>query len=121
MGYESRLYIVNPSSCKTKVNGKDKHFAEVIATFNLCVADDFLIGQIKQYPETDSFIYVNDEPTYTDCYGDVINEIPLEDMIDILERDIRENPWRRLYPALGLLRGFWKSEWGNLVVLHYGY
>lgn len=118
MGYESRLYVVDKSNIRC--NGL--RYAEKIASFDLCVATNYLVGSIKEYPETDCYIYAEGEELHTDCYGDVMNEIPLQDMINLLEEAIRIESYRRLYPALGLLKGFWKGDWGdNLVVLHYGY
>lgn len=117
MGYESRLYIVEKSGIRC--NGR--LYAEVITSFNMSSVSNYLIGSIKEYPETDCYIFTEDGETHTDKYGDVMNEIPLKDMIDLLEEDIRLERYRRQFPALGLLKGFWKGEWDNLVVLHYGY
>lgn len=127
MGYESRLYIVEKSDIWHKVdttNGevKDMRWGEVIAMFDLSKVRE-LPEAIKNYPETDTFIYVGENREIDDCYGDPLKEIPIKDMADIIESIAEKDEWenRRFRPCMQLLRGFEDHKWRNLVVLHYGH
>jgi hypothetical protein len=118
MGYESKLYVVNK---RGSLNGESKRWAEVVAVFNMCKFGDFNGVFIK---ETDCFIYADDGNTEIteDKYGDSLKEASVEDVIKYLEeyKDTQE-PYRRVEPLLGLLKGFDVSEWEDLIILHYGY
>lgn len=127
MGYESRLYIVEKSNIWDKVdttNGevKDMRWGEVIAMFDLSKVSE-LPEYIKNYPATDTFIYIGENREIDDCYGDPLKEIPIKDMADIIERIAEKDKWyyRRFKPCVQLLRGFEDHKWKNLVVLHYGH
>lgn len=122
MGYESRLYIVD----KTSIYDHDKNMVlgEVIAMFNFSKVDP-VTNKFFNYPDTDTYIYSDDGNTriLEDSYGEKLKEIPIDDAIKIIEKAAEENHWnyRRWEPILGLLKGFNKKKWSNLVVLHYGY
>jgi hypothetical protein len=121
MGYESRLYVVEKSML-LKDSDIGLRFAEVIARFDLskvyAVSDIF-----RTYPKTDSFIYEDNGNTriIDDCYGETLTEIPIKDAIEILENAASKDDYRRYAPIIALLRGFDLNQWGDLVVLHYGY
>ncbi len=116
MGYESRLYIVQKS---TSEDEDGKVWAEVIATFNLCVVN----LNLNRYPETNCYFYQGDKKIEEDKYGDPLKEIPIPDMIQCIEESMQEDggSYRRWQPCLQLLKGFDESQWGTLAVLHYGY
>ena len=118
MGYESRLYVVN----KTNGDIGSRCWAEVIAMINLCKVYD-VSDKMRKYPETDCFIYADDGNTeiVEDRYDDVMKEIPIDDAIKIIEEASMNDNYRRYAPCLALLKSFDKSQWENLVVLHYGY
>lgn len=122
MGYESRLYVVNKTYCQG-IRENEIYYAEVIAQFNLSKVP-MIVERIRKYDPTDVYIYKdngNDVITEDD-YGDPLIEIPIEDMIEIIEKVITsDDHYRRYAPCLQLLKGFFKWEWSNLVVLHYGY
>ena len=128
MGYESRLYVVK----KSEIAGRDaetegKYWCEVIATINLCKMGGDFRDKLYKYPATDSFFYTENETVVEDKYGEPLKEIPIRDMVNILERQkaediVREGvPYRRLEPAISLLKGFDPEQWGAVTVLHYGY
>ena len=119
MGYESRLYVCNKSSM-TGISGKIWY--EDIATFNLSKASE-VSAKMRKYPATNGFVFADDGNTeiIEDDYGDPLKEIPLEEAIEILREASSESRYRRYKPCLELLRGFDRTEWGRLVVLHYGY
>lgn len=122
MGYESKLYIVEKSNVKGNVNKKGLRWADVIAMFDLCktyaVSD-----KMRRAKDTDCFIYADDGNTeiVTDCYGGTLKEMSIEETIQILEEAAGCENYRRYAPCIALLKGFDKSQWRNIVVLHYGY
>ncbi len=122
MGYESRLYVVEKGIIKRKVEGKEYVWGEKIAMFNLCkvyaVSDKMCNAK-----DTDCFIYEDDGNTkiVTDCYGNALKEMTIEEAIQILEEVAEKDNYRRYAPCLALLKGFDESQWQNLAVLHYGY
>lgn len=123
MGYESKFYIVNKTTQKSIIDG-DRYWAEVIAMFDLCKV--YAVSDIirNNYKATDAYIYSDDGNTeiVEDNYGSPMIEVPIDDMIQIMEKVITsEDYYRRYNPFLQMLKGFNKSDWGNLVVLHYGY
>lgn len=122
MGYENRIYVVN----KYKTKGfdesvKDYFGCELVAMFNLCGIDNDVRDKIESYPDTDCYIWVNDKPTTTDCYGRAIKEIPLTEAVKLFGYASAVHDYRRYEPCASLLRGFNPQEWENLVVLSYGY
>lgn len=119
MGYESRLYVVE----KTGFNDYEgKTYAEVIAMFDLCKVYD-VSDKMRRYKDTDVYFYGdNNARILADCYGSPLKEIPLKDAIRIIEEAIKlDRGYRRYEPCLNLLKGFNEGDWGDLVVLHYGY
>ena len=123
MAYESKLLVVFKSDTKSwEATMSDFYICEEIATFKLCQVDSDVREKFLSYPNTDCCIWVNDEPTHTDCYGQEIKEIPIKDAIKILNYASSAHDYRRYEPCASLLRGFNTSEWDDkLVVLHYGY
>lgn len=121
MGYESRLYIVDKTRISENVNGKEMFFCEKIATFNLSVVPD-VSKKLLSYNDTNGYVYAdNGDLLAEDMYGKPLKEIPVNDVIKILEDAYAHCDYRRFMPCLQLLKGFDLSRWGNLVVLHYGY
>jgi len=117
MGYESKLYVVDKHHWKWS----DESWGEVIASFDLCKVPGL---NFSKYPATDCYIYADDGNTEIreDRYGDRLKEIPVEDAIDMIEKEIETNKdYRRYQPCLNLLKGFDLNRWEDLVVLHYGY
>jgi len=116
MGYESKLYVVDKHNWK----GCDGKWGEVIASFDLCCVPI----NFAQYPATDCYIIADDGITRIteDKYGSSLREIPVKDMIDMIEKEIKaDKDYRRYQPCLNLLKGFDLNRWENLVVLHYGH
>lgn len=122
MGYESKFYIVNKTTQKG-LDGK-RYWAEVIASFNLSKVYAVSDPIRDKYPATDAYIYADDGNTEIteDRYGEPLIEIPIDDMIQLMEKVITSEDYYRKYnPFLQLLKGFNKPDWRDLVVLHYGY
>lgn len=122
MGYESRLFVVDKHESKGCLR-PDLFWAEKIAEFNLSKVPEVSTLINSKYPFTDCYIYADDGNTaiVEDKYGSPLREIPLVDMVGILESCAKGSNYRRFNPCIQLLKGFDLLEWGNLVVLHYGY
>lgn len=123
MGYESKLYIVEKQGW-----GEDERtYAEVIAMFDLCKYY-FLSDKLRYKPKTNCYFYADDGDTQVleDMYGQPLTEATIQDVIDILEEDVKNGEdYRRIFPLLSALKVFAEQEkqftWGELAVLHYGY
>ncbi len=124
MGYESKLYVVTKSSYDSP-SDEGMRYCQVIAMFDLCKFYP-LSCVVSTYPTTECYFYADDGNTRVleDMYGDPLREIPIEDVIDILEGDLANGSnYRRIYPVLGALKTLneHKAQWKELAVLHYGY
>ena len=130
MGYDSRIYIVHKSRYNTpmKIIIDDEDYGErvwgqVIASMDLGVyptVSDFM----RSKPETDCYIYAHDGNTIivTDSYDKVMTECSIEELIEVVQKDIdRGEDYRRIFPLYGLLKGFNTEQWDNLRVLHFGH
>lgn len=119
MGYESRLYVVD----KTDLPGyeyPDHKYAQVVAMFDLGKAE----LHNSMFRPTDCYIYASDGNTeiVADDYGDPLKELPIPEVIKLLEeRKVKYPGYRRWQPCISLLKSFDGRQWKNLVVLHYGY
>ena len=120
MGYESRIYVVSKSD-GTFTNDKGFHFAEVIASFNLCCVGNDVYQAIHNSPITDAYIYEGDEEIHEDKYGKGMREIMIPELIRVLEAAEATEHYRRYTPIIGALKAFDLNEWDDLVCLHYGY
>jgi hypothetical protein len=123
MGYESKLYVVEKHRSFDDIDG-NKTYSQVIAMLDLCKY--YPISSVrKNYPATDCYFYADDDTkVLEDKYGDPLREIPIEDVIEILEKDLeRGSDYRRIYPTLAALKALneHKHQWKELTVLHYGY
>ena len=64
----------------------------------------------------------NNKEAVEDCYGDKLRPVPIEDVIEVLDLTDKENPYRRLRWALGLLRAMRDNANGTqFAVLIYGH
>ena len=122
MGYESKLYVVEKAS---KFPNEEMRYCQVIAMLDLCKF--YPISSVRNhYPITECYFYADDGNTQVleDRYGDPLREMPIEDVIRILEDVLDEgDDYRRIYPALATLKALKRQshQWRELVVLHYGY
>lgn len=122
MGYESKIYIVEKSTIGKDVNGKRMWFGDVVASFRLSKTP--IYQEIcNRFSPTDTYFYADDGNTeiIEDIYGKPLTEIPIPDLIDILERAESKEHYRRYTPLIQMLQGFDLTQWKNLIALHYGY
>lgn len=113
MGYESRLYIADYH--------KQTNWMEVIGSFDLC---KMYIGgwrELFKTPITNEVWFGIGDACTEDMYGDVIKYASIDDVVKFLEDNCKNMKYRRIEPCISLLRGFNKTEWEDLVVLHYGH
>ena len=123
MGYESRFIVVNKTDSITNIDGTDYKWAERIATFEMSKIYEISDVIRSDYPKTDCFYYGDDGNTEVikDMYGERLREIPIDDLIILLAKDMKNDDYRRLKPLMGFLLGINQSQWRNITVLHYGY
>ena len=112
MGYGSKLYIADYH--------KEANHMDIIASFNLCKMG-YGFREIFKTPITEDMWITSEDCEMTDDYGEVIKYADLEDVATYLETYCRNMKYRRIEPCIALLRGFDKSEWEDLKVLHYGH
>lgn len=129
MAYESRIMIVNAHREKNPENkdfGK-VYYAEIVANIRLgCMG--YNNGWRELFTkEIDFDLYAenSNETTREDKYGEVMKEGDIENIVAWLENVAPvfwgNNPYRRVKPLLGLLKGFDPARWEELHVVHYGY
>lgn len=120
MGYESKLFVVEKLQ-KSVDFDKKKHYAPLIAIFDMCNIASASC-QMRAYPITELTTSFGDKSVVKDKYGKELTEIPLEDTIKILEDAQKEySTYRRLAPVIAYLKTIDKSQFEDVVVLHYGY
>lgn len=122
MGYESKIYIAE----KTSVAGDNgMTYVSVIAMFDMCKIGDLTnVFQRK----TNCYFYADDGNTKVleDRYGDALKEATIEDVIYVLEEDVKNGEdYRRIFPLLSALKTIYEQYkngvWREIVVMHYGY
>lgn len=126
MAYESRIYVVDVHREKDKDNpnyGK-VYYAERIAAFNLgCMG--YTNGWRELFAEIiDYELYEenSDNKINTDKYGARLTSADFEKVIKWLEQWCESGKhYRRIAPVLAMLKGFDRSEWDDLQIIHYGY
>lgn len=129
MGYESRIIIAN---AHREQNPKSEHYGEVY--YAEAVVDIRLgcMGYNNGWrelftKEIDFDLYVDseDKATREDKYGNTMKEGDFESVVQWLENTAsalwENNPYRRIAPLLGALKGFDPTQWDELHVVHYGY
>ena len=124
MGYDNRLYIAKKRCSTTEIEGKTYHYAEIVATFELCGVDDDVRFAMRGCPATDVVLYLpmSDVPIIRDAYDEPLKEIPLKECAAILMNAEAKEHYRRYQPCIALLNAFNEHEWDDeLVVLHYGH
>ena len=125
MGYESKYFIVEKSSLPPDADN-GKIYAQFVAEFDMCKCYG-LLDKIRRYPKTSCYFFDIDGDTKIlfDKYDDELTEIPIEDMMNFVWEEIKGEygNYRRLKPFYHLLKAIIENrkEWGDIVVLHYGY
>lgn len=123
MAYESRIYVVDVH--REKIHCKNKvYYAERIASFNLgCMGYDN--GWRELFTETIDYDIYNEygsKKIHADKYGARLTSADFETVIKWLERRSEQKEhYRRIAPVLAMLKGFDRSEWDDLKIIHYGY
>lgn len=126
MAYESRIYIVDVHREKDKDNPNygTVYYAERIAAFNLgCMG--YSNGWRELFEKTIDYDLYNedgDKKINADKYGARLTSADFEKVIEWLEkRSASKEHYRRIAPVLAMLKGFDRSEWDDLQIIHYGY
>lgn len=121
MGYESRIIIAEKHSVK-RVDGTEYIFSTRLADMKLSRMWNGFTSLFTKTVEWE--IYGdNDVDLTTDCYGDTCTYTDdIESVIKFLEECEKKEHYRRVTPALAMLKAYAAEEWeGDLIVIHYGY
>lgn len=119
MGYDSRVFVVEVN----QYNSIDMEpYAEIIAMVNMCNMG-YGNGWLELFKTPVNYgLYLNENETSdTDKYGDHLRSATVEDVIGWLEKEVKTEDYRRLWPLLSLLRGFNRNQWKDIQIVHYGY
>ena len=122
MGYESKIYIAERGSSK---DDDGRTYARVIAMFNMCKIGS-IVNVFKS--KTDCYFYADDGDTKVleDQNGEALTEATIEDVVCALEEAVKNGEeYRRIFPLLSTLKTIHEQqmsgEWGEIVIIHYGY
>jgi len=128
MGYETKLIIGNHYDFTP-----ENVVADIIVLDLFCAGYSTETGRVLERYRKDTTT-----PTYsiydatqdsghtdTDLYGEKLREVPLEPLLDALERDNAHEPYRRFALAIAVLRSF-KTDPGwqaldKLKIIQYGH
>lgn len=124
MGYESRIYIVEVNRDK---NNNKVTYAENIAAFNLCCMG-YSNGWCELFKTPiDYDLYTDSGKITKDCYGEHLKSADIDTVIEWLENykelefQGKAEHYRGIDTLLATLKGFNKSAWSELQIVHYGY
>ena len=123
--YESRIYIVEVHRERDK-NSPDygkAFYAENVAVFDLCSMGCYTNAlQALFKAPIDYKISISEDDTATeDKYGVPLKAGDIGEVIQWLEIRGMVMNYRRIAPLLALLKGFDRTQWDDLQVVHYGY
>lgn len=128
MGYESKLMVVQPFR-NIRMGDDGQTYVDTIATIDLCKMPYDFHDLVRDHWHEGGYYFYDgcDQEWDTDRYGDPLVATDLDTAIadlkaidqHILEHDGER--YRRLPPAIALLEGFDQSQFGELLVIHFGY
>lgn len=124
MGYDMRFYVVNRhDNTKIEKEDKDFHYGEVIASYEYCVDYDLARFIDNNSKPTDTYIWIDgkENETVVDCYGDLMKDIDLDELLIYLYDN--QDTYRRQLPFIKMLEGFKqvKNQFEDLRILMYGH
>ena len=122
MGYDMRFYVVNKcENVKRKIEDNEFCFGEIVAQYEYCVDNNLATFIDNNSKSTNTYIYIGEDETIRDCYGDLIKDIELDNLLNYLRNDKEE--YRRKLPFIRLLEGFKlvKDQFSDLRILMYGH
>ena len=118
MGYESKLVVVQ----KWSFQDTDS-LGETIAELNLSkMGNDFFpINETFENEMNGKYIYLDGEEVTEDKYGDKLRYTSVEKLLKVLYKCESNEHYRRTELAINTLKTFLSKDWGEIVVVHYGY
>lgn len=121
MGYESRIFIAR--KCKWGRADESKYICSIeLARMNLSSMPN---GFDRLFTEAVNWKLLGDNETdlSIDCYGDTCTYTSdIQSVIDFLEECEQKEHYRRITPALAMLKAYAAENWdGELIIIHYGY
>lgn len=128
MGYESKLIVILQTSIDL-IDGRKDYINQTIAIYDCCkLGYDFNYKIFTDKIKGNLYIpFVDDDEKITeDRYGDELKATyDIDKLIKELARSEKASHYRRLPPLINMLKALRKAqknkEWGDLLVVHYGY
>ena len=125
MGYESRLYVCEKHTIHKESGEPLWTFLEKVATFYMSVTSEKFINVFsKELPE-DWELYGEDGNTLLkeDKYGDKLHFASARDVLDVLNKELSKEYYRRYAMLRDCLRQMInaRDKWDELIIVHYGY
>lgn len=129
MGYEVQMLVgkVHENMKGYCDDTKDKAWFQIYASVDLCKPGyDAVVMKLKDNSKADpvymySVMGDGDTQIAEDCYGETIVPIPIQNVIEALHTDQRNDYYRRFRWALALLESMRDEEGGQLSVAFWGY
>jgi len=120
MGYESKLIVVK------KFEFDASSLGETIAELNLSgMPNEFfpIAEHFENEIEKPVFVGhgINGMEISEDCYGKILRYTSVEKVLKVLYACEAKEHYRRTEMAINFLKSFLSKEWGEIVVVHYGY
>lgn len=120
MAYESRIYLVEVHHMGEAKSGK-VFFAETVAVFNLSSMGGGWTSLFSKPIDFEIYAENGNDKFCEDRYGDHLKSADFDKVINWLEAAKERDPYRRIPPVLGMLKGFDRNQWEDLQIVHYGY
>ena len=122
MGYELKLYIIEPSG----ITGEDGIYCSVIAMVDVCKPgyDSALYALNTKENNTKKFYFYGEDgnnPIVEDRYGDKIRFASVDDTLEAAIKDNKVDKYRRFDILIACLKAVKNSKFGEPLVAFYGY
>lgn len=129
MGYEVQMLVgkVHENMKGYTDDSKDKSWFQIYATVDLCKPGyDAVVMKLKNATKADPvYMYAimgdGDTEVTEDRYGESVFPIPVQDVLEALHADQRNDYYRRFSWATALLQKMVAEENGQLSVAFWGY
>lgn len=128
MGYESKIYIIDRHEHK-KIDETFYTYGDKIMEIDLCKMG---YGMYNRKSFTDLFtheidfdLWINGNPTQTDCYDEHCKYGDIDAIINWLNKMVKDTDYRRAKLFLAILKSIKKQIkdgcWTDIKIVHYGH
>lgn len=114
MTYESRIYLINVQ--------KNNKTGEIYCIEQIAIFDIGMLGYSSSWKElSHNNVDYKIDSGNENVYGKHLKSVDFEKVLNWLEEMQQKINYCRIAPLLGMLKGFNKTEWDELQIVHYGY